>query len=660
MRAITPEVLAQFPEFQQTLTTTEPGASVQLETGEAVPYLFGHSPLVQLLAEVEPGRLQVYAPALNTQTRTWFDVFDDVSGPQDVLHWRQPGQNWNFMCADCHSTGVQKGWQIDTRRYETQFAEISVGCEACHGPGSNHEQWAAQDTQTGTQAALPDTGDTYIVTLQQGPEQIEVCATCHSRRQQHAQGYRAGAPWLDYYQPELLREGLYHADGQVDDEVYVYGSFLQSRMHLKGVTCGDCHNPHSAGVELAGDAVCTQCHNPAGNPRFPSLVLATYDSPSHSFHDDVSCVDCHMTGKHFMQVDFRRDHSFRVPRPDLTLTLGAPNACDNCHEQGAEWAAEVLASKFGTPPPHYGSALRLARTGDARAERTLTQLAQDAAETPLMVRASALAGLSSYANFGSASVIREHLSADEGLLQLGAIEGARRWAGPQRFAALEPLLDDKLLAVRVSAVQALLEVYADLSAPMQARLQQAAEVYQEVLLFNADRAEGLAQAAWVNSTLGKLAAAEDLLRQAVAMNPLYQPAWLSLADVLHKLQRDAEAGAPLDAALAIASQAENLAQVLAAKAMWLVRQQRHPEALPLLRQAYATDSTEQQAYMLAVAEHSLGDSAAALDLLLAHLRDVGPSAQLQNLAFSIARDTDQTDRMLEFMGLPTQSGEASP
>ena len=92
--------------------------------------------------------------------------------------------------------------------------------------------------------------------------EIETCAQCHSRRSQIADGYEAGKPFLDYYRPALLSRPLYHADGQQRDEVYIWGSFLQSKMYARGVTCSDCHNPHSGKLRAEGNAVCATCHLP--------------------------------------------------------------------------------------------------------------------------------------------------------------------------------------------------------------------------------------------------------------------------------------------------------------------------------------------------------------------------------------------------------------
>ena len=158
-------------------------------------------------------------------------------------------------------------------------------------------------------------------------------------------------PFLDAYLPALLEPGLYHSDGQIDGEVYEYGSFLQSRMHAASVTCSDCHDPHSLKLRAEGNALCAQCHLPE-----------RFDLSAHHNHEPGSagaqCVNCHMPTKTYMVVDARRDHSIRVPRPDLSISLGTPNACTPCHaDRPAQWAAEAVAGWYPggrQTTPHYG------------------------------------------------------------------------------------------------------------------------------------------------------------------------------------------------------------------------------------------------------------------------------------------------------------------
>ena len=309
-----------------------------------IKYTFGVSPLQQYLVAFPGGRLQALSLAWDTRPVTaggqrWFHLYpEERITAGDPLHWTGAQQNWNFMCADCHSTNVRKGYDPATRQYATTWSEITVGCEACHGPGGDHIAWARRG---GT--AVEARADRYLSAqlderkgvvwgidpARQSPlgsrprlsdREIEVCARCHARRGQMTDAIKAGDRFEDGFRASLLEPVLFHADGQQRDEVYTYASFLQSRMYEKGVTCSDCHDPHTGKLRLPGNAVCTQCHLPS-----------KYDAPRHSRHAAGSpasaCVVCHMPAKTYMGVDPRRDHSFRIPRPDLAVTLDVPDAC---------------------------------------------------------------------------------------------------------------------------------------------------------------------------------------------------------------------------------------------------------------------------------------------------------------------------------------------
>jgi predicted CXXCH cytochrome family protein len=148
--------------------------------------------------------------------------------------------------------------------------------------------------------------------------------------------------WLsDTHVVSELSRGLYHADGQMQDEVYNYGSFKQSKMFAAGVTCSDCHDPHSAKLKASGDGVCLRCHS-----------SDKYATAAHNHHHatkaSIGCVSCHMPTRTYMVIDPRHDHTLRIPRPDLSVKLGTPNACNDCHtDRPAEWAASAIESWYG-------------------------------------------------------------------------------------------------------------------------------------------------------------------------------------------------------------------------------------------------------------------------------------------------------------------------
>ena len=253
----------------------------------------------------------------------------------DPLHWTGAFQNWNSRCASCHSTGLVRDYSSETNRYDTRWQEINVACEACHGQGSRHVAWAKgqgsipriKDSSTrlgkvwepanGRRPALPPVDFAMS-------DQIQVCSSCHSLRLELQQTNLA-ASYFDNYKLSPLLEGRYHADGQIEAEVYETGSFLQSRMHENHVSCTNCHEPHSGKVRMTGNKLCLQCHEPA-----------QYQTRDHFFHEPDSaggqCVNCHMPTETYMGVHVRRDHSFHVPDPVASVAFGVPNACTQCHK----------------------------------------------------------------------------------------------------------------------------------------------------------------------------------------------------------------------------------------------------------------------------------------------------------------------------------------
>ncbi len=362
-----------------------------------VTHTFGVTPLQQYLVEFPNGRRQVLplcwdARDTDDDGQRWFHLYPDETIPHgDELHWTGPNQNWNFMCAECHSTDLQRGYDLQADAYNTTWSEIDVSCEACHGPGSRHYLWAAfgldatdydnrgltvrlRDTDGGGWVMDMATGNAKRTVPRRSPTEVETCARCHARRLVINVRDEPGQSLLDTYIPSLLTERLYHADGQILGEVYVYGSFVQSKMYREGVTCGDCHEPHGLALLAEGNALCAKCHLPD-----------RYDTPKHHFHEQLapgtpgtSCVDCHMPSRTYMVVDPRRDHSMRVPRPDLTVSLGTPNACNGCHaDRSARWAADTVDDWYGARPPHYGEALHAGRTSAAAPLRRSAACRQD-------------------------------------------------------------------------------------------------------------------------------------------------------------------------------------------------------------------------------------------------------------------------------------------
>jgi tetratricopeptide (TPR) repeat protein len=603
-----------------------------------VAYTFGVRPLQQLLLPLPGGRLQAHDVAWDSRPREaggqrWFSLHpDERVPPSDVLHWTKLPMSWNSQCADCHSTDLRKRYDAARDAYDTKWSDVSVACEACHGPGSRHVAAAEEAKAKGTAGAgaqgltvrferrAPDRwtfaeGAPIARRALPAPDaELETCAPCHARRAPIAEARTAGQPFLDTHRPALLEPGLYEADGQMRDEVYEYGSFLQSPMHAAGVRCGDCHEPHSLALRGEGNAVCGQCH-----------ASEVYDRAEHHHHAagsaGAACASCHMPARTYMQLDVRHDHSFRVPRPDLSVELGTPNACTDCHAgQPARWAADTVLRWFPkgrSGAPHYARALDAGRRGAPRAAEALAALAGDGAQ-PAIVRATALALLPRAGGAWPAEAVRAALADREPLVRLGALEAVGALPPPERAAAA-PLLGDPLRAVRIAAAETLADAASPQWAPgAVAALADALDEYRAAQRVSAERPESHVNLGSLAARRGELDAARSAYETAIRVGPWFVPAYVNLADLERAVGRDAEAEALLRRAIAIAPE---VAEAHYALGLALVRQDRRAEALPELeRAADLAPDVPRFAYVVALLLRENGDVAGArtrLDGLLA-------------------------------------------
>ena len=497
----------------------------------------GITPLQQYLLETEPGRLQASDLAWDTVKKRWYHLYPD----QDLkagngLHWTGPYKTWNARCAECHATGYKKNYNAQTRRYSSTQAEIGVGCESCHGPGEAHVGWAKQPTgyDLNRWGGLTKKGLTIGFTSRSPETEIQQCAGCHSRREPLADGNPLpGTLFHDAYRLSLLRPGLYHADGSIQDEVFVYGSFLQSKMYARGVRCTDCHNAHSTSLKADGNAICTQCHSPAGNTRFPTLRKTAYDSPSHHFHkpdtEGAQCKSCHMIERVYMGVDGRRDHSFRIPRPDLSAKTGAPNACVDCHsDRDASWAAQQLGQRFPNSiqrGSHFSEVFAIARKDPVNSVKALLGLASDKALAGI-IRATALDIVSGVSDPTTAEQAAELIGDTDPLVRAAAID-VQRGARPQdRVQRLLPALADELQSVRITAARALLGApVVRLPTLQNEALRSAQREWRASLLAKADFPETHIVLGGTALVLRNPRAAEQAFREAVRQDPQLVQAW---------------------------------------------------------------------------------------------------------------------------------------
>lgn len=618
-----------------------------------VAYTIGVYPLQQYLIAMEDGRVQALSICWDARPKAeggqrWFHLYpQEQIDFRDVLHWTGPAQNWNFMCAECHSTDVRKGYDATANRFDTRWAEIDVSCEACHGPGSTHVA-AAQRAATPASQANSTVGAEWVfdpgasiarlARPRAGANEVETCGRCHARRSQISEGYRPDEPMAQSHIVALLDEGLYEADGQILDEVYEYGSFLQSRMFASGVVCSDCHEPHSGRLRAEGNAVCAGCHQ-----------ASTFDQPAHHYHAAGSagarCVSCHMPARTYMQVDRRHDHSFRVPRPDLSVSLNTPNTCTGCHQdRPAAWAAGTIVKWFGptrSRGPAYATVLSAGRTYSAGADGQLMKAIADA-KLPGIVRASAVSLLERVLSQRAGGTVEQALRDLDPLVRRAAVALLPAWEPRERWRLGAPLLQDPMRTVRLGAVDALAEasVAVPLSTSERAVFDQAVAEYRGVQAFNADRAEAWLNLGALEARLGNFAAAESAYQRAIKVQPSFLPPYVNLADVYRAQSRDADGERVLRTAL---ERSPDNADVHQALGLLLVRQRRLADAVTVLAKASElAPGNPHYAYVYAIALDSTGQVAKALSVLEAAQRKFTGDRQIVGaLAEFSARVGDQ-------------------
>ncbi len=517
----------------------------------------GIEPLQQYLLETEPGKVQSFDVVWDVERGSWFHLYPDQDlPPGDGLHWTGPYKTWNARCAECHATGFEKNYDPSTQGYASTQAEMGVGCEACHGPGEAHLAWAT--TQIPPEDEALD-GYGFSQSFATTDTVIAQCATCHSRREAHtAASPVPGTKYDDAYALALLRPGLYHADGQILDEVYVAGSFYQSRMYAKGVGCLDCHDAHGAQLVAEGNGVCTQCHSPAGNADYPTLQAGIYDDPAHHFHDPgtagAECTSCHAPERVYMGNDWRADHSFRVPRPDLSVETGAPDACTTCHaDRSAGWAATEIARRFpdsANRGPHYGQTLAQGREDAAAAATDLAALAEDEG-APGIVRATALWILEGSESAEMAERLAPLMSDRDPLIRAAAV-GLQVVAPPRdRVIRLVESLDDPSRSVRMAAARAMLNApVARLPGAMQTDLDAAMSEWRAAMASRLDFPETHLQLGGLALAMRNPDAADGAFREVVRMDPQRIEAWVMIARIAAATGGAEAAAAALDEALA--------------------------------------------------------------------------------------------------------------
>ncbi len=637
-----------------------------------IKYTFGLDPLQQYLVEFPDGRLQALSIAWDSRPKgqrgqRWFHLYPgEQIRHDDFLHWTKLNQNWNFMCAECHSTGVRKNYDAAKDRFATSWAEISVGCEACHGRGSRHVAWARDKLSWWPFGKRDDPDKGLVVRFDERArvtwsldnptgnarrsaaasvlrKEVETCGFCHARRGVVSEDWVPGRWLSDTHVVSPIARGLYHADGQMRDEVYNYGSFKQSKMFVAGVACSDCHDPHSGQLRFSGDNTCLQCHS-----------SETYANAKHNGHASVNpaltCVACHMPAHSYMVVDVRHDHSFRVPRPDLSARLGAPNACADCHaDKTPAWAAAAIEQWHGPNRKGFqafGEAFDAAWTGKANAAPQLADIAANAA-TPAIVRASALTELASRISPSNINLARTGLADPDPMVRIGALDMLEALPPAQLWPLVSPLLSDPSRGVRIRAASVLAGVPPASVPPAERdRFERAVAEFLAAQRLNADRPEARSALAGFHARRGQFAEAEAEYKAALRLAPQYGPAAINLADLYRGLGRDADGEAVLRTALVLSSDDAALHHALG---LTLVRMGRRDDAVEELRKAAElVPDRARYAYVYAVGLHSTGRAADAIAVLKDALARHPDDRDILSALISFNRDAGDAAAALRY------------
>lgn len=646
---------------QQAHFTTQNGQYwVSLEHGEKhsrhqILYTFGHYPLQQYLVAGERSRLQVLPYAWDSRVsgeggQKWYPIYQNENiQPNDRLHWQQPLQTWNGMCADCHSDGLQRNYTKNTDSFATKWDKINVGCQSCHGDvpadhaKSNAGTLAVNDEIKAWVRELTDDTASW-----QGPARdksaMQTCYACHSLRSPLVDGIQHGEAFLDQFSPRFINTPLYHADGQIKEEVYVYGSFLQSKMYAAGVNCLDCHDSHSMKVKIQGNGLCLQCHSPT-----------TFNHTNHHGHDldtaGSQCVDCHMPSTRYMGVDDRRDHSFSIPRPQLSQQFDIPHACKNCHaDQTDDWASKALQqwrTKSGKTHESISqnelSFLRL-QTGVAITFPQHLAIIADA-HLDIMTRATAITLLPNTTTQLPEQVIAPWVNSDEPLIRLATAEVGQLLPDFVRQQSYAMLLKDKYRAVRVAAANHLIN-----SPALKNKQQfQAFQELHDANELNGWRGEGNLNTSMLHMQAGQHNQAITALEHSIRVDPYFAEAYVNLSDI-YRLTGNSDAEQATFAAGLLATPKSAVLQY--AYGLHLIRGQQRQKAVTAFSTALKlAPENAQYAYVYTLSLDGVGRTKQAIAQLKTAIHRYQDNAQLAQLGMNLSQKVNDSQSVTFFSKL---------
>lgn len=609
-----------------------------------IKFTFGHFPLQQYLVETEHGKLQVLPFAWDSRIKEaggqrWYHNYSQEEiRPEDRLHWRQPLQNWNGMCADCHSDGLVRNYDEPNNRFDSQFDNINVGCLSCHGDMTVHADKKSSTARNNDVTSIKSPTGKWLRSIGektahwQGEQRdngfMDNCFSCHSLRSPLTDGIKPHTAFLDQFTPQLLAAPNYYPDGQIKEEVYVYGSFLQSKMFAAGVNCLDCHDQHTMKLKAEGNGLCLQCHG-----------AEIYNAKTHHQHQvnsaGAQCVNCHMPTNRYMGVDDRRDHSFKIPRPDLSISHNSPNACTSCHEEkNNQWAAKQLEEWHGKPQTVASSKQHLMALNSGQIislQQHLTIVSDE--QLDVISRATALQLLSMSTQSITADILKPFLSHQEALIRLAAANAAVLLPANDKVTFVAPLLADQYKAIRVAAARSLVDSQLMLSDSTV--FKQAFNAMQAAHQVSSWRGEGKLNQGLIAYESGDLSATEKAFKGAVKVDPYFETGYINLADLYRAQQRPALVMSVLRKGLANLPKS---ATINYAYGLHLVRQQKTAQAVAYFKKAMVLQQLDQQyAYTFVLALDGIGKSKQALKELKQLILAYPERSQLKELGLYLSQ-----------------------
>lgn len=629
-----------------------------------VAYTLGWHPLQQYLVKFDDGRIQSLPFCWDTRPvenggQRWFHLYSNEKVlPGDELFWTGINQNWNYMCADCHTTNYKTNFDAPANTFKSSWNEAKVSCESCHGPASQHIEWAAEknagDSLKGFSVSLKPIAFSWRYDTARGirmpvnpvhqTAQVENCARCHARATRLSDAYVHGQPFMQTHLPALPDTSIYYVDGQIKDENYEYGSFLQSKMYAAGVTCTDCHQPHSMKLRAGGNAVCASCHSPE-----------KFDQPAHTHHKTnstgSSCKSCHMPTSVYMGVDERFDHSMRNPRPDLSLQNATPTACNTCHaDKTVQWAAASFTKWYGSKikaEPIYALLMTTVLKTNANSRMAFNQLlAND--QFPSIIKATAMQQYRQYSQ-ADLQTIEKGIGHADPMMRLAAVRALRFYPAEIAIAAATPLLQDNIRTVRFEALNILSSYYSSLPGETVNIFLPVMNEYLAVQQNLSHRPEGFLNQASMKFYTGQPNDALQLYLTGIRRFPRFMPFYVNLADLYRATGQEAEAKKMIDQAMQINPTYPQLHYVLG---LWHVRKHNHQAALQSLKKAMDLDPKNPSlVYAYAVGVHSDGRQQMAVALLQNYLASNGNDNQIMSGLISFLQAMNKTQQAEKYKRL---------